>query len=948
MKKTLLLCFFILTGIFINTVSIQAHTNDVALEKKLTGESEINNLVVFVRFNDEQDYNSPLSLSEYDDLFNSEEGPSLKHYYQSVSNNQLTINSHFISENDEIKYYTDSMPRSYFLQYNASTNPGGYQTSSEKRELEHKLIERIITWLDAFNLVDESIDFDTNDDGVLDSITFMMSGEDDGWLSILWPHKWSLYKGYIKWSDTFRDDAPTVNGLNIYNYNVNLLGYSKDYEFTDSVGVLAHEMFHMIGGPDLYSYDGYSYLRNTGYWDLMDKHDKLPTHMLGYMKEYYGGWLDEVREITENGIYTLEPIEHNSNNLYKINTNYSNEYLYLEYRTNDDLYSVSEYNQSGLILYRVDLDNQDEGNIRGYDGEEESLNELFVFRPLIQDISAPIELPKDVYTTIPYGKIEHAALSNNNLYNHAGLNNEFLLFHSDGSLMDITILNVKEENGSISFHVIIDEISINLSTDVDLSSQDDIVLLNSPLMDYQFEVQNGEHFTIRYTIDGSTPTKDSKLYTEATSFDSLTNHITIGLFDGDDLIYDVSKEFTFVDEVNLHSEQTYFLSPEEYIQPFEASFSKDNLTEGHAISFITMTDETTLTSDLNSQEIIIEEDTFIHYDNLDTTEELSIFLSTSTETPFTINGESSIVLDVFDQYIEENGTFDPNLSDAYTLLIENTVNTNITGSYIVYYHIYNELNEKIDTFYRKVTVSDTTPPDISLNGEEVVILRLGEAFTDEGVTVTDNYSENIRTSMIGQIQSHTVGEYQITYIAYDEAGNSATISRTLKVIDDIAPTATLNPGVDTITVGEEYIDQGVTAKDNYYQRFDIQTSSNIDTSTPGTYEIIYTVKDGSDNQVIIKRMVTVLEKQEPITFTFGEGYISYFKNQELDLPTCHVNDMTCDVDISSIDTSTTGIKTVIYSITIDDITYTKEVSIYVYGRTPNEVLHYEKKRGIFL
>jgi xanthosine utilization system XapX-like protein len=79
------------------------------------------------------------------------------------------------------------------------------------------------------------------------------------------------------------------------------------------------------------------------------------------------------------------------------------------------------------------------------------------------------------------------------------------------------------------------------------------------------------------------------------------------------------------------------------------------------------------------------------------------------------------------------------------------------------------------------------------------------------------------------------------------------------VIDQTPPVLTLNLGIDTILVGEEWIDESATVIDNSNEAIEIVVTGSVNTSVAGTYEITYTATDSSGNTSSIKRFVTVYE-----------------------------------------------------------------------------------------
>ena len=102
------------------------------------------------------------------------------------------------------------------------------------------------------------------------------------------------------------------------------------------------------------------------------------------------------------------------------------------------------------------------------------------------------------------------------------------------------------------------------------------------------------------------------------------------------------------------------------------------------------------------------------------------------------------------------------------------------------------------------------------------------------------------------------GIYHIHY-AYTHEEVVYEIDRYVIVTDQTPPVLTLNLGVDTITVGEEWIDAGATVLDNSGETITVVISGTVDSNTPGTYVITYAATDSNDNSFLIYRYVTVIE-----------------------------------------------------------------------------------------
>lgn len=82
---------------------------------------------------------------------------------------------------------------------------------------------------------------------------------------------------------------------------------------------------------------------------------------------------------------------------------------------------------------------------------------------------------------------------------------------------------------------------------------------------------------------------------------------------------------------------------------------------------------------------------------------------------------------------------------------------------------------------------DTVPPIITLLGEAIIDLNVGDTYEDTGVTASDNNNGDVTYSVIETgtyVDTSTVGNYTIIYDVKDLAGNSAIqVIRTINVLE---------------------------------------------------------------------------------------------------------------------------------------------------------------------
>ncbi|WOV92984.1 MAG: DUF5011 domain-containing protein [Candidatus Nitrosoabyssus spongiisocia] len=171
-----------------------------------------------------------------------------------------------------------------------------------------------------------------------------------------------------------------------------------------------------------------------------------------------------------------------------------------------------------------------------------------------------------------------------------------------------------------------------------------------------------------------------------------------------------------------------------------------------------------------------------------------VIVSDTTPPVITLNGNSTITLSINSTYNEQNATTD----DGSPIVIRgDTVDTNTIGNYTITYHSVDSSGNNATQVNRTVIVRDTTPPVITLNGNDVVYVELGSSYSEQNATTDDDSSIVIRGDTV---DTNTIGNYTITYHSVDSSGNDATqVNRTVIVRNTTPPVITLN-GNDVVYV----------------------------------------------------------------------------------------------------------------------------------------------------
>lgn len=377
----------------------------------------INNLVVFIRFANDQPFTN--QLSSVNQMFNdSTPGySSMYNYFKAATYNQLTITSTFYptQSGSTIVSYQDIYNRNYFEPYSIN-NPDGYDPDDDSRTVrEHQLLARAVNAI--ADLVPADLDIDYDNDGYVDNVVFVVRGNVGDWNDLLWPHRWSLYS-----------ESAYIHGLRVWDFNFQL---ADAYGYFNT-SVLCHEMNHSLGAPDLYHYYEGTDMTSVYTWDLMHMNTNPPQHMGAYMKYKYGHWIESIPELTECGTYSLHSLGSSAtNNCYKIASPNPDEFFVLEYRNTSDFFEGT-LPGSGLLVYRINTNFNGNSMWNGID----VFDEVYIYRPF--------------GTLTNDGDIFSAAFSANSGRTEMSENTNPQPFLTDGTVVqvgDFTIRNISEAGG---------------------------------------------------------------------------------------------------------------------------------------------------------------------------------------------------------------------------------------------------------------------------------------------------------------------------------------------------------------------------------------------------------------------------------------------------------------------------------------------------------------------
>ena len=246
---------------------------------------------------------------------------------------------------------------------------------------------------------------------------------------------------------------------------------------------------------------------------------------------------------------------------------------------------------------------------------------------------------------------------------------------------------------------------------------------------------------------------------------------------------------------------------------------------------------------------------------------------------------SAPVIKATDKTITVGDTFDPmaditaedaedgNLT-AKIVVEKNDVKTDVAGKYEVTYKVTDNQGAT-----RRKTIIVTVNPKMEILNEAPVIhatdktITVGDTFDPmAGVTATDAEDGNLTTKIVvekNDVKTDVAGKYEVTYKVTDSQGATrrktiiVTVNPKMEVLNE-APV--IHATDKTITVGDTFDPMaGVTATDaedgNLTAKIEVK-KNDVDTTTPGKYEVTYKVTDSQGASFTKSITVTVNPKME--------------------------------------------------------------------------------------
>ena len=272
---------------------------------------------------------------------------------------------------------------------------------------------------------------------------------------------------------------------------------------------------------------------------------------------------------------------------------------------------------------------------------------------------------------------------------------------------------------------------------------------------------------------------------------------------------------------------------------------------------------------------------------------LYVYFATPT---ISLNGEPEVVLKLGEVYEDQGATATlENIDISDRVKIDNKIDYKHIGDYTITYSVTNMKGKKEVSVYRDIKIREDIKPVIKLKGDSTYYVQYASTYSEPGYTATDNYDGIItdKVKVEGTVNTREFGSYKIYYTVSDSSGNSATVTRVVKVIDSTKPKISLSGKSSmVIDVGGPYNEPGYTATDNYDGDITgkVSVSGSINLNVPGVYTLTYSVKDSHGNSTYVYRSVQVgtqsdIDNANYIYVSISDQKLWYYKNGVLQLST---------------------------------------------------------------
>ena len=232
-------------------------------------------------------------------------------------------------------------------------------------------------------------------------------------------------------------------------------------------------------------------------------------------------------------------------------------------------------------------------------------------------------------------------------------------------------------------------------------------------------------------------------------------------------------------------------------------------------------------------------------------------------------------------------------------------------------------------------VSDKKGPEIQLVSNPDKFTSPVSSYEEEGYYAIDNMDGNLTDKVIREERNG-----RVYYTVSDSSGNSTTVVREIVYKDVVAPVLVLTGGEEiSANINDVFSEPGYTATDDCDGDISerVTVSGTVDTTLPGEYTLVYSVRDSYGNEASATRKVKVKDIAPPVLSVVGDSLVYVVKGTTYTDAGCTASDAVDGVrpvSVSgSVDSSQCGIYKINYSAsdTSGNTAYATR-TIYVYEK----------------
>jgi hypothetical protein len=294
-------------------------------------------------------------------------------------------------------------------------------------------------------------------------------------------------------------------------------------------------------------------------------------------------------------------------------------------------------------------------------------------------------------------------------------------------------------------------------------------------------------------------------------------------------------------------------------------------------------------------------------------------IGSSGEPSISLIGANPLRAECIDVFEDPGATATNDSGQAVPVSVSGMVDTSNPGTYTLTYTAVD--NQNSVSVERTVTVVDTTPPNIVLEGANPMTVICGEAFADPGASANDSCHGALPVTVSGVIDPNTQGQYTISYTSTDGSNNTKTVTRTVIVgsLEDNPPTLTLIGDAEmTIECGGSFTDPGATAITVCSGVVPVTALGIVDVRTAADYAVTYTASSG-ELRAEATRTVTVVDTIAPVVSLKGSNPLEVELHSIFTDPGATARDA-CAGEFAAavsgtVDTNKTGSYTITYGAT---------------------------------